>query len=145
MGWLKTAITILQGVSPFPFGCGHRPRWEIRSTNDQILCVARRFFKKFYHGFHRWARIKQNKSTDPVEFGRRVAGVEVLRAPRKRIVWGLTAFCSTPATRRRRNRFLWEEGADAEFMSRITPFRSKSICEIREIRGQFLLVPSTRG
>ena len=42
-----------------------------------------------------------------------------------------------PEKNRRRNGFLWEEGPDAEFMSRITPFRSELICEIREIRGQF--------
>ena len=30
-----------------------------------------------------------------------------------------------PEKNRRRNGFLWEEGADAEFKSRITPFRSK--------------------
>ena len=29
----------------------------------------------------------------------RVAGVKVLRATRNRNVWGLTSFCSTPATR----------------------------------------------
>ena len=98
---------------------------SLRGTNDQNLCAARRIFKKFYHGFHRWARIKQNKSTDPVEFGR------------------VKSDSDLPEKNRRRNGFLWEEGADAEFMSRITPFRSKSICEICEIRGQFLLVPAT--
>ena len=30
-------------------------------------------------------------------------------------------------------------------LSRLTPFCSESICEIREIRGQFLLVPATPG
>ena len=44
-----------------------------------------------------------------------------------------------------KNGILREEGRDAEFMNRITPFRSESICEIREIRGQFLLVPATPG
>ena len=99
----------------------------IRSTNDQIFCAARRFFKKFYHVFHRWARIKLNKSTDPVEIGR-VKGDSDLQEKNRQL-----------------NRFLWEEGRDAEFMNRITPFRSESICEIREIRGQFLLVPATPG
>ena len=44
---------------------------------------------------------------------------------------------------RQTNGFLWEEGRDAEFMNRITLSRSESICEIREIRGQFLLVSAT--
>jgi hypothetical protein len=33
-GLVDTTINLTGGVTPFLFGCGHRPRWEIRGKKS---------------------------------------------------------------------------------------------------------------
>jgi hypothetical protein len=44
MAVVESIITLPHGVTPFPFGCGRRPRWEIRGSLQSAKLLRQYIF-----------------------------------------------------------------------------------------------------